>query len=1360
MKKIVLFLALLLSPLCALAQTANTYYTAPTIVSIKALTTRPAVIQTTDSNPGVFNWGATPCSAADDIFQITPTSGPTGCYTRMATPYAVGKSALSYVSLPSFSGDQTTTINNAMSALSGAGGGTYYLPKGSTTVSATLAVPANVTLWCAGVGATVISPNSTNPGFSVISITGNKGSVQNCSINGTAIADGTRGSDGIRILDGVHNAFVFNNEVYATADNGIEDNGVYSNISFNYVHDNYTNGIYVIGNAPGAAAGGLINANVVVHNSAGTLAWDGIDLDPCHSNYSITNNQVVGNDIIIAGAYNSGNAGCGVSTGDIITGNRSYGSTENGIALLGQLTDITITNNLIDGPIGWCIYDNTNGFSSFRIVINNNYCIAPTKDGIYVANFVPSTVAMTIASPAVVTLANHNLAAGQQVSFFTTGALPTGIIAATPYYVIATGLTTNTFEVSATRGGSAINTSGSQSGVQTMVGAGGLGSVDIIGNHIENVGATFAGVRLESGTKNAAISTNVIIPNAGAYAIDTTLAADTASVVISNNNLSAGGTGTLNTLPGQTVGNGVAITVNGVSIPLGGSGTIVAAAGSIAPATTTVSPNTNPKGLFYNNAGVVNVLAPGNNGVWMTDGSGNTSNNTTLPAVNVAGVYDPRVYGAVCNGSNIATYVASAISAGATNILIPAGCTYIPPSNTLPNDVNFVGENWFTSIISVATRATDSLLMGARASINNVGIISVFCDTSVNPVSTNKVCPVGLVRNSSDTNNALTNWVGQGIFMFSGPQMTGPTGAVSTDLPMFAGVSTGPGSDVLYLAPAAANTSGVRIVPSAGGIGIFTLNGWNQVDNTLSTSANVGAWFKDYNDGLTGGQYGMRLSRIGNGTLLQLDNNDSGASASQTASFLNVVMSKSTGGNALNVFHSATTFSGNVSYMNMASGSGVFSGNFERFDVNGSQKWAIDASGNATAAGRLTGATATITGALTYGGVVLGASFTGSSGSSLVGSLSPALTTPNLGTPSALVLTNATGTPSAIGLANGTGLPLSGLSGLGTGVTTLLGGTSSGTGGPVGTASPTLTGTVTLPTLSAPSSADLAIRAGGNGNSVLIGASASPTSVFTIGVAYAYPSVNNAMSLGLSSNAWSKTWTVDASVSGVLTYGGVTLGNSFTGSSGSSLVGSISPTFTGTVTTAALTAFQASGTFLGFNVQNGAAAVTGATFFNTAGGIRAIANADGHGSLLTTGATNLALGTNSADTVTLTASQLYPNVDNAISLGIAGANRWSAINAVLGNFIGLVNLGSPSTLTCGTGCASVTGNPQKFIATSGTAQASVTVNFGITWPATPVCAIGSGSTASVVDISSISTTAITFGASVALTATPINVLCF
>jgi hypothetical protein len=45
------------------------------------------------SNPGIFNMSQGACSAADDAFQVQPTSGTTVCYTRMATPYAVGKSA-------------------------------------------------------------------------------------------------------------------------------------------------------------------------------------------------------------------------------------------------------------------------------------------------------------------------------------------------------------------------------------------------------------------------------------------------------------------------------------------------------------------------------------------------------------------------------------------------------------------------------------------------------------------------------------------------------------------------------------------------------------------------------------------------------------------------------------------------------------------------------------------------------------------------------------------------------------------------------------------------------------------------------------------------------------------------------------------------------------------------------------------------------------------------------------------------------------------------------------------------------------------------------------------------------------------
>lgn len=83
---------------------------------------------------------------------------------------------------------------------------------------------------------------------------------------------------------------------------------------------------------------------------------------------------------------------------------------------------------------------------------------------------VPSlgTFTVTIASPGVFTLTSHGFAENDTLYFTTTGALPTGLSANTLYYVIAAGLTANDFRVSASLGGAAINTTGSQSGVHTV----------------------------------------------------------------------------------------------------------------------------------------------------------------------------------------------------------------------------------------------------------------------------------------------------------------------------------------------------------------------------------------------------------------------------------------------------------------------------------------------------------------------------------------------------------------------------------------------------------------------------------------------------------------------------------------------------------------------------------------------------------------------------------------------------------------------------------------------------------------------------------------------------------------------------
>lgn len=76
-----------------------------------------------------------------------------------------------------------------------------------------------------------------------------------------------------------------------------------------------------------------------------------------------------------------------------------------------------------------------------------------------------ATVTMTIASPAVVTWTGHTLQAGDRVILTTSGALPTGLTAGTTYYVVNPA--TNTFQLAATPGGSAITTTGTQSGTHT-----------------------------------------------------------------------------------------------------------------------------------------------------------------------------------------------------------------------------------------------------------------------------------------------------------------------------------------------------------------------------------------------------------------------------------------------------------------------------------------------------------------------------------------------------------------------------------------------------------------------------------------------------------------------------------------------------------------------------------------------------------------------------------------------------------------------------------------------------------------------------------------------------------------------------
>jgi len=76
----------------------------------------------------------------------------------------------------------------------------------------------------------------------------------------------------------------------------------------------------------------------------------------------------------------------------------------------------------------------------------------------------PYTCTISNASPAVITRSNHGLLANYTITFSTSGTLPTGITAGQTYYVLGTGLTQNTFQISLLKGGGAINTSSAGSG--------------------------------------------------------------------------------------------------------------------------------------------------------------------------------------------------------------------------------------------------------------------------------------------------------------------------------------------------------------------------------------------------------------------------------------------------------------------------------------------------------------------------------------------------------------------------------------------------------------------------------------------------------------------------------------------------------------------------------------------------------------------------------------------------------------------------------------------------------------------------------------------------------------------------------
>jgi len=209
------------------------------------------------------------------------------------------------------------------------------------------------------------------------------------------------------------------------------------------------------------ANGGFINNDYVTFNVGGaaSVTFNGITITT-NTEYQITYVSSTTYNITVTGTASASSAGGGtiyavyqINTGPSYAaplvgwGSSTWGSGAWGIGTastdaLRIWNQVNWGEDLVYGPRGgplyyWDAAKNVNG----------------------------SIATLTIATPCVVT-ANINLADATPVTFSTSGWLPTGILPGVTYYTKY--ITATTFNLAATAGGASINTSGTQSGNQTL----------------------------------------------------------------------------------------------------------------------------------------------------------------------------------------------------------------------------------------------------------------------------------------------------------------------------------------------------------------------------------------------------------------------------------------------------------------------------------------------------------------------------------------------------------------------------------------------------------------------------------------------------------------------------------------------------------------------------------------------------------------------------------------------------------------------------------------------------------------------------------------------------------------------------
>ena len=122
----------------------------------------------------------------------------------------------------------------------------------------------------------------------------------------------------------------------------------------------------------------------------------------------------------------------------------------------------------IGTPVSSIIWVTQNTAPAGYLKANGAAISRATYAALFAAIYKSATVTMTIAAPAVIACTGFTPSPNDPVEFTTTGVLPTGFVTATKYYVVGASIVPGvSYQLSATPGGTAITTTGSQSGIHT-----------------------------------------------------------------------------------------------------------------------------------------------------------------------------------------------------------------------------------------------------------------------------------------------------------------------------------------------------------------------------------------------------------------------------------------------------------------------------------------------------------------------------------------------------------------------------------------------------------------------------------------------------------------------------------------------------------------------------------------------------------------------------------------------------------------------------------------------------------------------------------------------------------------------------